>query len=410
MQPSKRYDDVRFRKYCSDLLKLVEGFLAQEAFDENPINLANFLTQAVKQKKLDKLSRTTVRLARRLSQKSKYRDSEYYYNQYSIEKNYYELAEFDVRRGDKSNIEEIARNLDHFYLAEKLRLYCTVLTRQYQASHEYNIVFMEEIANHLEKHSYETIPPVAIYHQIYLALLHSEDETHYFRLKTLLEEYGLKFPLEEASTIYAYALNYCTRKINKGNQQFLHEYFDLNEDLLKKEILFKDGKLPVWLFNNIAVVALRLQKYEWTEQFIEKYQKRLPEDFRENAVTYNLAQVYFYQKKYTEVIRLLQSVEYEDMQYNLNSKAILLATYYETDEIEPLYSLMESFRTFLNRHKDIPERRRKSYKNLIRFTRKITKVLPNDKEGIQKINKEIGEVKNIASISWLKEKIAELEG
>ena len=30
IQPQKKFDDVRFRKLCSDLLKLVESFLAQQ--------------------------------------------------------------------------------------------------------------------------------------------------------------------------------------------------------------------------------------------------------------------------------------------------------------------------------------------------------------------------------------------
>ena len=38
---------------------------------------------------------------------------------------------------------------------------------------------------------------------------------------------------------------------------------------------------------------------------------------------------------------------------------MLMAIYYEEDELEPLYSLFESFRVYLNRHKNSPESRRK---------------------------------------------------
>jgi len=85
-------------------------------------------------------------------------------------------------------------------------------------------------------------------------------------------------------------------------------------------------------------------------------------------------------------------------------------TYFETDEIEPLYSLMDSFRAYLNRHKNFPASRRNPYARLIRFTKKLTKIMPGNKKEVQKLKDEIecteGE---ISSITWLKEKIAELE-
>ena len=86
---------------------------------------------------------------------------------------------------------------------------------------------------------------------------------------------------------------------------------------------------------------------------------------------------------------------------------MLLATYYETDEIEPLFSLFESFRTFLNRHKKFPANRRQNYLNLIKFTKKLTKLADRDKKGIQKLKEEVEATKNIASRNWLLEKIDE---
>ena len=109
------------------------------------------------------------------------------------------------------------------------------------------------------------------------------------------------------------------------------------------------------------------------------------------------------------MILLLNQVEYEDLSYNLDSKSMLLATYYETDEIEPLYHLFESFRVYLNRNKKIPQNRKKRYLNLIKFTKKLTKVMPGDKKAMEKLKTEIAETQGIINLKWLKEKIAELE-
>ncbi len=410
IQPKRAFDDVRFRKYCSDLLKLIEGFMAQTTYETKQLQQATYLMEAVAKKKVPALYSTAMRTARRLSEKQPYRSAEYYYHQYSIEQNYYNLTEFETKRSNRTNIEDIANNLDIFYLAEKLRILCAAITQQTFVSHDYELLFIKDIIRHLENFDAEKYPPIAVYYQIYLTLTDTEDESHYFKLKKLLERYGLLFPPSEARDIlYISAQNYCIRKINLGHLKFMEELFQLYLDLLDKGILTAEGELSPWYFKNIVVIALRLGKYDWTEKFIKDYQDSLPESSRENAVTYNLAQVYFYQKRHEEVIKLLQTVEYDDVAYNLGSKSMLLATYYETDEIEPLYSLFESFRAFLNRHKDIPAERRESYLNLIKFTKKLTRIVPGEKRELTKIRDDAERVKNIASFNWLQEKIAELE-
>jgi hypothetical protein len=136
----------------------------------------------------------------------------------------------------------------------------------------------------------------------------------------------------------------------------------------------------------------------------------LPPNLRENAVSFNTATLRFYQKKYDKVIELLREIEYDDLTYNLNSKTMLLLTYYEIDEYDPLEALLESFRAYLNRHKVrfliIVER---VYMDLIRFTRKLIRIIPGDKTALDKLKKEVDETKGIASEKWLREKIAELE-
>ena len=409
LEPGKPFNDIRFRKYLSDLLKLVESFLAQQIYEEDPIQSANYLILAVGIKKLKKLYNSTMKTARRISGQTPFRSASFYLQQYHIENNYYRLQDFDLKRNQRSNEEEISKNLDYFFMAEKLRLANAILSRQDTVSQEYHIDFMKETLQIVEQIDYENIPAVAAYYQIYLTHT-SPEEKHYFKLKEIIEKNISFFPKSEGHMIYTYAINYCSRRINQGQSKFLNELFSLYKVGIENQILFGQyDVLDPWNFQNIVVLALRLGHYDWTEQFIHKYMEKLPESFRENAYTYSLAQVYFYQKKHEKVIEQLREVEYDDVSYNLRSKAMLLATYYEMDELEPLYSLFESFRAYLNRHKDIPPVRRKNYGNLIKFTKKLSKIMPGDQRSIDKLKEEVSTTKNIASVSWLKEKIIELE-
>lgn len=410
LQPGSPYDDTRYRKYCSDLLKLVEGYLAQQVYEQNPIEQAAHFMQAVENRRIDALTATAMRTAKRISAKQKYRSADYYLHQYQIERQKYDLTEFENKRSDRTNIEDISKNLDLFYLAEKLRILCAGITQQTFVKVEYQFSLVNEILQELQQVDYSDYPPVALYYQIYLTLTESEKEEHYHKLKNLLNDYGHLFPAREAKDVlYMAAQNYCIRKINKGSRQFTQELFSLYQDLLSKDILTVDGELSPWYFKNIINISLRVGEYDWAEEFIKAYSPSLPEQVRENSLSYNLAQVFFFRKEYEKVLEQLRNVEYDDVAYNLGSKTMLLHTYYETDEIEPLHSLFESFRAYLNRHKDIPANRRKNYGNLIRFTRKLTRIVPGDRASVEKLRKELGETKNVASLNWLKEKLAELE-
>lgn len=403
------YDDVRFRKYYSDLLKLVEGFLAQQVYEADPVRQATDLLKAVGQKKMEKLYNSSVKTARHLSQSQPWRHAQHYLQQYQIEVNFYHMMEFETKRGARTNVEEIANNLDAFYLAEKLRIYASVLTQQNEFTQQYQMRLIDEILEFLNNHQvHEDTPAVAVYFQVLRTVTDQDNLEQYYRLKELLDQYGLLFPKHEAMDLYAYALNYCIRTINHGNLQFNEELFDIYNSLINKEIIFVNDELSPWDFRNIIVVANRLGRYVWSESFIATYSPKIPEPYRENAVTYNLSMLYFYQKKYDKVIEQLRNVEYEDVSYNLNSKTTLLMTYFETDEYEPLYSLFESFRTYLNRQKELSFNRKMAYKNLIKFTKKLTKIMPGDKAEVKRLKEEIAATGNVASLNWIQEKIEEL--
>jgi uncharacterized membrane protein YheB (UPF0754 family) len=409
IQPGRKFDDVRYRKLCSELLKLVESFLAQEHYQANPLYQATYLLEAVSRKKMDKLFNSSIKTARRLSKQQPYKPGNFYFYQYQVEKSYQELSEHEYDRASKRNYENILENLDKFYLAEKLRYYCSMLSHESVSSHKYKFLFKDAIIEHLNQKGYLETPPISIYHQICMSQLEPEEEKYFFTLKELAKESIEQFPPNEAEQIYAVASNYAIKKVNSGNSKFLQEYFEIYQELIDKELIYKDGELSPYVFRNIILSALRLGKYDWTEDFINNFSERIPEGLRENAVSFNLAQLYFKREQYEKVLELLNTVEYEDFTYNLNSKTILIMTYYEMDEIDPLDFLMESFRTYLNRHKEIPENRRKLYVNLIKFTKKLTKLIPGDKKNLKKLKEEVLNTKGIASGDWLLQKITELE-
>ncbi len=82
---------------------------------------------------------------------------------------------------------------------------------------------------------------------------------------------------------------------------------------------------------------------------------------------------------------------------------------YELDDIDPLFSLMECFRTYLNRQKSLPPRKVRNYLNVIRFTKRLARLIPKDHDAINKLKEDVLKEKGAVNANWLLEKIAELE-
>jgi hypothetical protein len=407
--PDDTYDDGRFRKLQSDLLRLVEEYYAQEVFEVNPIHKAKYLLEAINVKRLESLQTTALKTAQKLIDAQELRPASFYYYQYEIEQSTFDLYRHKAERSEKSNIEEIAINLDRFYLAEKLRYYCTILNHQYLTSSNYKMLFIDEIIQHVEQHGYHDVPPIKIYYQILLVYKHPDDRQHYDHLRSLIREYIHLFPEPQVKEILDAAFNYCIQRSNTGNLDFVKELFSLYVESLENKMILVNNQITPWSFKNIVTAGLRLSEFDWVEKFIHEYSLLLDEKHRENAITFNLAQLYFYKKDYLNVIQLLSKVEYDDMTYNLNSKTLLMASYYELDEIEALGSLLDTFRVYLNRNKELPSTRRKHYLNTISIVRKLAKIIPGDTKQIEKLAAEVETTQGVVSKNWILEKLAALK-
>ena len=404
------YNDRRFRKYTSDLLSLVEDFLALEEYKSNPIHQADFLLQAIQQRKIDVLYSKSIKGARRLTKRQPDRSSNYYFYKYQIEKRFYEISQADIRRTERSNIDALIQNLDYFYLAEKLRYYCTLLSRRKIQKHEYNILFIQEILEHIEKEDYSDRPQIIAYFHVFKLYESTENTDNYYALKKIIQDHKYIFSSDALRDIYLLAVNFCIAKNNQGNTDFLIELFEMYRQALYAEVLYMDGELSPWSFKNIVLTGLRAGEDQWVEDFIRNYSSKLNPDFRENAVKFNMARLHHYRKEYEQVIPLLNEVEFTDFSYSLGAKALLLATYYELGELDALHSFLDSFQVYLNRHKkSLPENRRQNYLNLVKYVRRISNIMSGDLESIEKVETEINKQGKIADRNWLIEKIGELK-
>ena len=410
----KKYNDTKYRKLHSELLKVFEEFIAQKEYDKNKFLKANLALQAVRKRKIEKLYKSVSASSDRALEHHYNRSSDYLYAKYFNENQKLQFySESQLLRKRSKNIEsdikisETVKYLDQYYIAEKLKHYVKLLSWKKLISIDQDIDYIEFLNKMIEDEAMQNIPPIAIYHTISKTLLNQDDEDSYFKLKNQVEKNIDYFPDNEITEIYDSLLNFCVRMVNKGNLAFQEETLDAYKGALEKETVFENGYIIAINFNNIVFFALRAGEYDWAEQFVEDYKDKLNDTDRTSSVAFSLARIEFYRKNYGNVIELLQEVEMNSVLYNLSSKTILLLSYYELDEFDALDSFVNSFRVYLNREKSISARKKGTYKNLIKYVTRLINLRDRDKEGLLKLKTEIENATGVGSKPWLLQKLSE---
>ena len=404
------YDDVKLRRLLNHLVTHLQNFIACSRFLDDSLQQANNLLGAVYERNLKSLYSSSIRQAERQSERNLTKSGSYYHAQFELQSHLYDLTGYEIKRDARSNLEEIDAYLNAFFIIEKLRNYCNMMARKSYRDFEYQTLFIEEIISHVEKHNYDHIPAIQVYYRVYALLtVEGNGDDAYYELKETVYKNIDIFSQSEALDLNHILINHCIKRIHQGALNFNREMFNVYKLGLEKELLIVQNRLSTMDYKNIVLLGLRLQEFEWVSGFIDHYIQYIAEESRENARIFNRARYHFYNKEYSEVLPLLAQVEFEDFSYNLASKAMLLATYYETDEYDALISFMDSFRTFLNRNKKkLKADRRERYIKTITYVKKLVHATPGDDSKLNKIEEDLENEENIADIRWLKEKIDEL--
>ncbi len=407
LYPGSSYDDVRFRRLCSDLLRLAMDFTAYNQYASNPATGQVFLLHALASTDLEKHFDGVMRQAELLQEKAGHRDADFHYLSYMLHRRRHEhLEHISPKTAAFEPIEQADFHLDCYYFAKKLEHYADMLGYSKMVSETAAVNVHPEFLGNLENSIFLNEPAVKAWYLVARMMLHPEETPFFQEMKTLLETQAGSFKHKELQTLFIHAMNYCIdTKINHGREDYYAELFALYHIALAREIIFDNGLLNPHHYKNIITVALHIRELAWAEAFIQDYTHRLPKANQENALNYNLAHVYFYQKRYDLVIELLREVEYQSIAYALGSRMLLLRTYYEQGEDQALDSLIDSYRIFLRRNRLISKEVKQQYLNMLRFTRKLVLLSPFDKKGIEKTRLEIENCKSLTLKQWLLEKV-----
>ena len=400
--PKQSYDRQAFYYVCSWLKNLIEDYLVYVAAQaERDLTLVRIY----RQKGLEKHFVEIVKNTEKKAIKQAFRDADFHLSNFRLQQEKLEYAGQQSRRNTE-NLQAATTELSLYFIAEKLKHTCHAISQSLFTKVELEADFLTEILTYIRKKKYqETVPAVAVYYAYYQAFTGEGD----FRtLLDLVKKYNGKFRAREMRDIYLMPINFGIREYNSGKKHFLREVFEVYRQGLEYGVFLENNQLSRFTYSNIVSAGLGVKEFAWTEDFLQTHKDFLAPKNRENIYKYNLANFYFQKPDYDKAMDLLVRTEFTDLLYNIQARRMLLKIYYTLGEEDALDSLLDSFKRFLYRQKELGYHR-DSFLNLIRFTGRLLILPPRDKKARHKLIEEIKETRELADKAWLLKSIDEIK-
>ena len=416
--PEKKYSQSYFRRLGSRLIQLHLQFLSFENYRSDPYSEKIHRLNALLDKRQDK------ELTNELSQlQAEFDDPSsvgfgwwrFHYELALLQSN--QLGDATKRKGG-ADFEDVLQKLDFSYHCEKLLLHCRMVNQALAlGGKEYSVLdraWVEEMLGSEQE-------LLRIYALIYSTLTLPSDHSFYFQLKALLTRAEDKYDPILLLNWYQYLLNFCSRRVNENQRDFLSEYMDLFEFLFKKGlILDSQSLLHVNQFKNIvttiAEVARVKQKPVMLRNFLDQYGDRLAgkegaiiaaQFFGESLL--NLVEGRYGQavKGFNEVLNLKV---YVDWFFVVASRVYICQALFERNEEEDREYLLRSCKAairFIKFHQDtISPAHSNRFLEFFRVLQSLQKVreLPSGNKRVQKLElakQEMEEIYTLVARSWL---------
>jgi hypothetical protein len=401
LYPGQPYDDHRVRMAMSFLMKIAEQYLVHTAFFADEVKVKTKLAEVYRQRGLAKHFDRAMREAQDVLASSPLRNAEFFTDDYYVQMEQYRFTSIAARTAPQ-NLQAINDNLDVAYFAQKLKQACLLLSHQAVYKTDYHFGMLEEVLRYVEAQQLLGIPAIAVYYYCYRALTEPEQPDHFHQLKRLLVEEQSKFPQHEIADLYLLAINYCIRHYNQGNPAYLPDEFELYQAGLKRSYFLNNGTLSRFTYRNVVTLGLKLQAFDWVENFVNEFKENLEPKHCQPMYSFNMARLAYERRQHGLALQLLQKSEYSDLLLNLAAKTLMLKIFYENGDYDTLDSHLSAMQQFIRRKK-IMGYHRENYLSFALFLKRLMET--HDKAALDALREEIRAAGGVAEREWLLERV-----
>lgn len=269
---------------------------------------------------------------------------------------------------------------------------------------------IEAIVNLIAKEDSEHFIPIKLFYLSYMATKFPENDIYYYDLKSLYLKDSDKFDMLFREIILNNLWRLSVMKMVMGKNDFKYEAFEIRKIIVDQNIFaLNTPYMKVSDFRSTLIDALNVGELEWAENFIKNFTGKLHPDFMEDVSNYSISRIQYEKGNYDEALEFAGRVKINQITFKLDLKNLVAKIYYDTESIEPLYSLLNSYYQLISnsdsRNKDYLSR----HKKFVKYLRNLAALrdLTDNKIELGVLKENI-EKDNVSAKSWLLKKISNL--
>jgi hypothetical protein len=270
----------------------------------------------------------------------------------------------------RSQIEQINSFLDYYiyYLLETGNSLIT-LSKQVNYNIEEQVSYFKQLANENLNTNNELVKIRAL--SLNLSLDYEKDSFHY--LKSFFTDRINDFSDEIRNQLFPALINYGTNKINRGNEEFEIQNYQIFSIVDNAQILFNQGFFSVIRLYAYIRLELRFGAIEKAEHLLEESLKVIAPSQKDSFQYLIESRIAFAKNDYKLSLRKISIINPADsIYYYPQYKIMLIKCYIMLADIDRLNAEQENFYKYINAHKNIQDDEKRRHKLYIKYTEYLT--------------------------------------
>lgn len=408
---AERYSPAKINKLTFEMASLIQEFLWISEIQHNDFRKRKVLNEVFGSRNLYPFFQKETESLLENLEAQPFRDMDYYRD--LIELNYgkyFHPQNNKYNLKDKS-LEQLVDGVDKYFAIAKYRFACELKNRERILAKQYEIKFLETINKNGTAELLDGNVVFELY-QILFNLTSTGEERYFFELKAMFFQHVDLLKNDDQLSLFLSGLNFPIQQINRGNRGFIIEAFEWYKFGLQHHLLLQDGELSEVTYGNIVSLSCQTKDFDWTKRFIEDYSKYLNKRIRKDERAFNLGFVLFYEKDYSDAIRLLSTHSFS-ISHQIKARFLMVRIFFEQFMLDDTYfeiliAQIEAFQKLLKRHKLVSKKHQEAHLNSTQILKRYANAIiqkHNLEADRKKLLDELNSGKPFTIKSWILEKL-----